>query len=172
MTMTAAEVLELREAIRMLEHPGVGARIAHVVGSPIERLVGLLPAKASATISAAARKAIGAALKLSLKTLPAHDGAGGALAQSTFRHFDHPTSYGSNQGGQGSGLVVAAGVRHGLRRIGRKIEPQNVRRSRQVATRSWMPDRGWSAPVRRLRVHCLPHGLRGGYRSHQGELRR
>lgn len=106
MTMSAAEVIELREAIRMLEHPGVGARIAHVVGSPIERLVGLLPAKASATISAAARKAIGAALKLSLKTLPAHDGAGGERPPAASNWLHMAASAASGAAGGAFGLAA------------------------------------------------------------------
>ena len=72
MTMHAADVHALTDAVRAIERPGVGARIANVVGSPIERLVGMLPARASAMISAAARKAIHGALNLSLRTLSTH----------------------------------------------------------------------------------------------------
>jgi hypothetical protein len=71
--MHAADVLALSDAVRAIERPGVGARIAHLVGSPIERLVGLLPARATALVSAAARKAIHGALNLSLRTLAVHD---------------------------------------------------------------------------------------------------
>ena len=73
MTMHAADILALTDAVRALERPSVGARIANFVGSPIERLVGLLPARASSLISAAARKAIQGALNLSLRTLATHD---------------------------------------------------------------------------------------------------
>ena len=73
MTLQAADVLALTDAVRAIERPGIGARIANVVGSPIERLVGMLPARAASVISAAARKAIHAALNLSLRTLAAHD---------------------------------------------------------------------------------------------------
>jgi hypothetical protein len=72
MTMQAADVLALGDAVRAIERPSVGARIANVVGSPIERVVGMLPARASAVISAAARKAIHGALNLSLRTLSTH----------------------------------------------------------------------------------------------------
>ena len=71
MTMQAADVLDLADAVRAIERPGVGARVAHLVGSPIERLVALLPARATALVSAAARKAIHGALNLSLRTLAA-----------------------------------------------------------------------------------------------------
>jgi hypothetical protein len=73
MTMHAADVHALNDAVRAIERPGVGARIANVVGSPIERLVGMLPARASSAISAAARKAIHGALNLSLRTLATRD---------------------------------------------------------------------------------------------------
>ena len=39
--MHAADVLALSEAVRAIERPSVGARIASVVGSPIERLIGM-----------------------------------------------------------------------------------------------------------------------------------
>lgn len=73
MTMQAADALALSDAVRAIERPSVGARIANVVGSPIERLVGMLPARAASMISVAARKAIHAALSLSLRTLATHD---------------------------------------------------------------------------------------------------
>jgi hypothetical protein len=77
MTMHAADVLALSEAVRAIERPSVGARIASVVGSPIERLIGMLPKRTSSVISAAARKAIHGALMLSLRTLS----TGGPLAR-------------------------------------------------------------------------------------------
>jgi hypothetical protein len=103
MTMTASDTLELVEAVRMLEQPGVGARIAHVVGSPIEKLIGFLPARASATISAAARKAIHAALKLSLKTLDAQApyGRAGAPAASNWLHMAASAASGAAGGAFG-----------------------------------------------------------------------
>jgi len=73
MTLQAADLLALTDAVRALERPSVGARIASVVGSPIERLIGMLPARASGVIAAAARKAIHGALKLSLRTLATND---------------------------------------------------------------------------------------------------
>ena len=72
MTLQAADIVALTDAVRALERPSVGARIANVVGSPIERLIGMLPARASSVIGVAARKAIEGALKLSLRTLATH----------------------------------------------------------------------------------------------------
>ena len=104
--MTAAEALELAEAIRMLERPGIGARIAHVVGSPIEKLVALLPAKASATISAAARKAIGGALKLSLKTLSTPDTRAGVQPPAASNWLHMAASAASGAAGGAFGLAA------------------------------------------------------------------
>jgi len=73
--LAAEDRLALIDAVRCLEHPSVGARIAHLAGAPIEKLVGMLPAKATDTLTAATRRAIHAALKLSLKTLAANDPA-------------------------------------------------------------------------------------------------
>jgi hypothetical protein len=73
MSMQAADVHALSDAIRAIERPGLGARLANLAGSPIERLVGLLPRRASAVISASARKAIHAALNVSLRTLATDD---------------------------------------------------------------------------------------------------
>ena len=78
MSMHAADVHALSDAVRAIERPGVGARLANLVGSPIERLVGLLPKRASGVIAAAARKAIHGALDLSLRTLSASDPLGAA----------------------------------------------------------------------------------------------
>jgi hypothetical protein len=73
MTLQPADTLVLSDAVRALERPSVGARIANVVGSPIERLIGLLPARATSVITSAARKAIHGALNLSLRTLATNE---------------------------------------------------------------------------------------------------
>ena len=41
-----------------MEKPSIGARAANLVGAPVEKLIGMLPARASETIAAAARAAI------------------------------------------------------------------------------------------------------------------
>ena len=78
MTMDAADTQALIEAVRLIERPSVGARIASVVGAPVEKMIALLPARASSLIATAARQAIHGALKLSLHTLAAHDPRHGA----------------------------------------------------------------------------------------------
>ena len=72
--------IELEEAVRLLESPGFGIRIADLVGSPIEKAIALLPDKATNTIGAAAQKAILGALRLSLKTMEHHDPGSGMPA--------------------------------------------------------------------------------------------
>jgi len=106
MTITAEDALELAEAMRMLEQPGLGARIANLVGSPIEKLVALLPARASASIASAARKAIHAALGLSLRTLPTR-GAGPGAAPPAASNWLHLAA-GAASGAAGGAFGLAA----------------------------------------------------------------
>ena len=79
----AEDQLALIDAVQCLEHPSIGARAAHLAGAPIEKLVGMLPAKASETLAAAARRAIHGALRLALKTLAAQDPRRGAVAPAS-----------------------------------------------------------------------------------------
>jgi hypothetical protein len=106
MTMSAADLLELREAIRLLERPGVGARIANAVGAPIEKLIALLPARASATISAAARKAIHGALRLSLTTLDSRAPRGGVEPPAASNWLHMAASAVSGAAGGAFGLAA------------------------------------------------------------------
>ena len=68
-SLPAEDLVELARALERLNHPSVGARIAAVVGSPVEKLIGMLPARASGAIASAARSAVLAALRLALRTL-------------------------------------------------------------------------------------------------------
>jgi hypothetical protein len=67
------ELSDLRVAVDLLENPSFGAKVADFIGTPIERAIALLPARATAVIGSATQKAIQGALKLSLKTLDHHD---------------------------------------------------------------------------------------------------
>lgn len=71
---------ELEGAVRLLENPGLGMRIADVIGTPIEKAIALLPEKATDRIGVVAQKAIHGALRFSLKTMDRHDPASGMLA--------------------------------------------------------------------------------------------
>ncbi len=106
MTMQAADTLALVEAVRLIEKPSAGARIASVVGSPIERLIGMLPTRASQAIGAAARKAIHAALKLSLRTLATHDPLAGAAPPPASNWWHKAASAASGAAGGAFGLAA------------------------------------------------------------------
>jgi hypothetical protein len=63
------ELNDLRIAVDLLETPGFGAKVARLVGAPIERAIALLPDQATRVIVSATHKAIRGALSFSLKTL-------------------------------------------------------------------------------------------------------
>jgi len=62
----------LRMAHRLMENPGLVAKLSNLIGEPIEAGLKSLPEKVSKTISAAVEKAIYAALNVALKTMD-HD---------------------------------------------------------------------------------------------------
>jgi len=66
MPLSTAELEDLRAAKRLLEIPGLAARISDYVGAPIERGIALLPAPWSAAVNAATRTSIAAALDAAL----------------------------------------------------------------------------------------------------------
>lgn len=59
----------LERAVAILENPSFVARAADVIGSPVEKAVALLPAKAATAIGNAAEKAIFASLEVAMKTM-------------------------------------------------------------------------------------------------------
>ncbi len=63
------DLADLAYAKRLLEHPGLAARIASAVGTPIEKGLELLPRGAAAAISAATKKSIETALKFAVSTM-------------------------------------------------------------------------------------------------------
>ena len=71
--MNEHDLKDLNTAVKLLENPSLGAKIADFVGTPIEKAIALLPDTATETIGSATQKAIHGALKLSLKTLDHHD---------------------------------------------------------------------------------------------------
>jgi hypothetical protein len=60
----------LRQAVLVLEHPSLVARLSGFVGKPVELVGNLLPRAASGLVARASRAALGAALKLAFTTLP------------------------------------------------------------------------------------------------------
>jgi hypothetical protein len=67
--MTPEDLAALRTAVRLLEHPGLAARLTNLVGKPIDLISNALPAAASRAITAATAKGLEAALKVALQTM-------------------------------------------------------------------------------------------------------
>jgi hypothetical protein len=59
----------LRNAVKLLEHPSLAARLTNMVGKPVELLGRSLPAGASQAIATATTKSLEAALKVALLTI-------------------------------------------------------------------------------------------------------
>ena len=78
--MNHQQTKDLKRAIKLLENPSFGAKVADIVGTPIEKAVALLPDSVQKKITSATHKAILAALKSATKTLDHHDPESGAAA--------------------------------------------------------------------------------------------
>ena len=68
-TITDAEIEELKSAKLLLESPGLAAKISSFVGTPIEKGFALLPKQWNTVVHDATRKAIETALKVALWTM-------------------------------------------------------------------------------------------------------
>lgn len=71
--MNDQQTKDLKRAVKLLENPSFGAKVADMVGAPIEKAIALLPNKAQGAIGQATQKAISAALKVATKTMDHHD---------------------------------------------------------------------------------------------------
>ena len=69
MALSPPDIEDLRIAKRILETPGLAARISNFVGAPIEKGFALLPRKWNAVVNAATRKSIATALDVALWTM-------------------------------------------------------------------------------------------------------
>jgi hypothetical protein len=68
--MEPDDLTALKNAVRLLEHPSLAARLTNLAGKPVE-LIGLaLPASVSQAITSATSKSLGAALQVALRTMP------------------------------------------------------------------------------------------------------
>jgi hypothetical protein len=65
----------LRDAVRALEHPSLAGRLTNIVGKPVELIGYALPSFVSKAIASATSKALEAALKVALRTLPSSSGS-------------------------------------------------------------------------------------------------
>jgi len=75
MTLSRAEFEELRMAKRLLDNPGLAARISNLVGVPIERGFAMLPRSWNQVVNDATRRSLEAALDVAVWTLD-HDQPG------------------------------------------------------------------------------------------------
>jgi hypothetical protein len=71
--MNDKDLSDLGIAVRALELPALSAKIAAMLGTPVQKAIHVLPDKAKETIGTAVEKAIYGALQLALKTLDEHD---------------------------------------------------------------------------------------------------
>ncbi|WP_431857458.1 EcsC family protein [Azospirillum sp.] len=74
MTIAVDDLEELRVAVQRLENPSLAARLASMVGAPVEMLGGVLPEKAKAVITKATSTALEKALKVALATMRGQTG--------------------------------------------------------------------------------------------------
>ncbi len=100
-TLSPQDLEQLRQAVQKLEYPSFGARVAHLVGTPVEKLIGFLPRRANAVIGFAARKAIGAALRVALTTLDRRAKPQGVRASSDWWHLGATAATGAVGGAFG-----------------------------------------------------------------------
>ena len=77
--MTQEDLAALRTAVRLLEHPGLAARLTNLVGKPIDLINNALPAAVSRAIATATAKGLEAALKVALRTMQHTPHAGSQL---------------------------------------------------------------------------------------------
>jgi len=67
--MSGDDLADLRFAMVLLENPSVAARIANAVGTPVERVLALLPRGATDLIGAATKKSLEMALAFATSTM-------------------------------------------------------------------------------------------------------
>jgi hypothetical protein len=78
------DLTALREAVRLLEQPGLAARLAAIAGRPIELLGQMLPAPASQVIATATSRCLQIALKAALRTMQGTPHARSRLLHKAF----------------------------------------------------------------------------------------
>ncbi len=69
MELSRTDLDDLRRAKRLLERPGLAIRLTHLLGTPVEKAVALLPARWSDVVHDATLKSLRAALTLAVMTL-------------------------------------------------------------------------------------------------------
>lgn len=69
MPLSAAEILDLRRARTLLEHPGLAVKLTNLIGTPIEKAMSLLPKRVSGFVNDATTKSLRAALRVAVVTM-------------------------------------------------------------------------------------------------------
>ncbi len=96
--MEPDDLTALKNAVRLLEHPSLAARLTNLAGKPVE-LIGLaLPASVSQAITSATSKSLAAALQVAPRTMPPKP-----FARTQLLHKAPPTASGPAGRGPGAG---------------------------------------------------------------------
>ena len=82
MPFSKEELEDLRQAKALLENPGLAAKLASYVGSPVEKGMKLLPAKWQQGVHSATEKALMKALDVAVKSLGRRSAASGGRASN------------------------------------------------------------------------------------------
>ena len=69
MALSKFDLEELRQAKRLLEHPGIAARLTALAGAPVEKGMKLLPSRFQKAVHAATEKALTKALDIAVGSL-------------------------------------------------------------------------------------------------------
>ncbi len=69
--MTASDYQALSEAMRLLENPGLTAKLSNYIGMPVEKALAMLPQNLVKPVTLITRQALGRAMDAALLTLPA-----------------------------------------------------------------------------------------------------
>lgn len=84
MNLSNEDIADLRRAVHLLENPGFAVKLTDMVGSPVEKLMGNLPANWSVRVNELTRKALEKALKVAVKSLNGKSDKSASTLQHTF----------------------------------------------------------------------------------------
>lgn len=104
--MDERQLTDLKRAVKLLENPSFGAKVADIVGSPIEKSIALLPSSAQQLIGKATQKSILAALKVAVKTMDHHDPTTGAPPPESSDWWHIAATMGTGAAGGAFGLLA------------------------------------------------------------------
>jgi len=103
-TLSDADLADLKTAKQLLEHPGLAAKISSFVGTPVEKGFALLPKQWHSVVNDATQKAIESALNVALWTM---DQGEASLTKSTPANWWHKLAAGAS-GAAGGAFGLAA----------------------------------------------------------------